>query len=501
VERRVAQGRPPDSPADRASQPWDPRLLALIVGLGFVVLALSLYAVRQPQDYYNHFVWQAQAFLNGRAEIDYPVLPSATSPGNDQFQDVLRVVGPGGEPTGRGLIPFPPLPAIFLVPFVAVWGLATSEHLVGALLGAIDVGLAWWMLGRLPIGLRARVLATVFFAFGTVFWYTAQLGTTWYFAHIVAVGFTFLAVGLAIGADRDSALDEDELPDDGPLDEESGEAAPFDARGAAASLLLTARSIDRRQFLAGLALGLAATARLSVIFGAPFLLLVGSGGTWLRRGWSAALGVAIPIAALLAYNVISTGHLVHPAYGYLYRLESLGYPELGYHADWEIEDPRYIPQNLGIALFSLPVLFPNAEPRALDGLPLCTEPGAQRSLLDPSCPIALPHDTGMSILFSSPAYLLAIPALRRLYGRSRLVSAAAVAVLLIAIFNLMHFSQGWVQIGYRFGNDFVPFALPIVALGIDRLRNRPGRWLADVLVAASVAVSLWGVYLQHALGW
>jgi hypothetical protein len=482
-------------------------LVAVIVGLGFVVLALALYAVRQPQDYYNHFVWQAQAFLNGRAEIDYPVLPSATSAGNDQFQDVLRVTGPDGQPTGRGLIPFPPLPAVFLVPFVAVWGLATSEHLVGAFLGAIDVGLAWWVLGRLPIGLRARIMGTAFFAFGTVFWYTAQLGTTWYFAHIVAVGFTFLAVGLAIGTDPDSALDEDELPDDElPVDEPangdtlSPDARQFDARAAASGILRTLRSIDRRQFLAGLALGLAATARLSVILGAPFLVLVGSGGSWVRRGWSAGVGAAIPIAVLFAYNVASTGHVVHTAYGYLYRLESLGYPQLGYHPDWEIEDPRYIPHNLGIALFNLPVLFPDKEPRAIGGLPLCTEPGDRRSVLDPSCPIALPPDTGMSILFSSPAYLLAIPALRRLYGRSRLVSGAAVAIVLIAVFNLMHFSQGWVQIGYRFSNDFAPFALPVVALGIDRLRDQ-GRLLTTALVAASVAISVWSVYLQHALGW
>jgi hypothetical protein len=485
--------------------------VAVAVGLGFVVLALVLYASRQPQDYYNHFVWQAQAFLDGRAEIDYPVPPSATSRGNDQFQDVLQVADREGRPTGRGLIPFPPLPAVFLVPFVAVWGLATSEHLVGALLGAIDVGLAWWMLGRLAIGLWSRVVATAFFAFGTVFWYTAQLGTTWYFAHIVAVGFTFVAVGLALQADPGSALDEDELPagdvgdgeqsDGTELDDSPTGPPPLDVRGSLSLALEAARSIDRQQFLAGLALGLAATARLSVIFGAPFLLLVGSGGSWLRRGRSAGIGAAIPVAALLAFNVVSTGHIVHPAYGYLYRLESLGYPELGYHPDWEIEDPRYIPQNLGIALLSLPVPFPAAEPRAIGGLPLCTDPDAQRSLLDPSCPVALPRDTGMSILFSSPAYLLAIPTLRRFYGRSRLVSGAAVAILLIAVFNLMHFSQGWVQIGYRFSNDFAPFALPVVALGIDRLRDGRGRWLVLALVSLSVAISLWSVYLQHTLGW
>ena len=34
----------------------------------------------------------------------------------------------------------------------------------------------------------------------------------------------------------------------------------------------------------------------------------------------------------------------------------------------------------------------------------------------------------------------------------------------IAVVNLMHFSQGWVQFGYRFSNDFAPFAVILVAL-------------------------------------
>ena len=33
----------------------------------------------------------------------------------------------------------------------------------------------------------------------------------------------------------------------------------------------------------------------------------------------------------------------------------------------------------------------------------------------------------------------------------------------------MHFSQGWVQFGYRFANDFAPWALLLVALGLERV--------------------------------
>ena len=41
------------------------------------------------------------------------------------------------------------------------------------------------------------------------------------------------------------------------------------------------------------------------------------------------------------------------------------------------------------------------------------------------------------------------------------LALAVTAVVLIAVFNLGHFSQGWVQWGYRFSLDFLPFLLPL----------------------------------------
>ena len=108
----------------------------------------------------------------------------------------------------------------------------------------------------------------------------------------------------------------------------------------------------------------------------------------------------------------------------------------------------------------------------------------------------------MSVILTSPAYLLAIGILGR-RGRSRLVGGAVVAVLLIAFVNLMHFSQGWVQFGYRFSNDAAPFALLLVALGFQRLVDRRvwGMALAVGLIVLSVAINLWGVLWGRLLGW
>ncbi len=473
MERSIAQGHPASGRDEAAGEtlldragPW--------VGLVLVLLMLAVYVASNPSrlNTYNHFVWQASAWLDGEAAILYPVYPSdGLGASNDYFQDVLPVVERDEDTQGRGLIPFPPLPAVVLLPFVAAFGLTTNAQLIAAVLGALVVGAAYWLLGLLPIRPAARLVTTVFFALGTVFWYASMLGQTWYIAHVVAVGLSLLAVGVALAADPAAAVG----------DEPDAWAAPR-----------ATWSLDGQQVLAGFLLGLAATARLTVAFGLPFLVLVGGGGTWLRRGASAAIGMAIPIGSLLLYNLVSSGSVFHPAYQYLYEQEATYYPAmfpyLNYNLEWAIEDPRYIPQNLALMLGGLPEILPPCDPA-----------DAARSIgFDEACPVLRPRADGMSLLLSSPAYLLAIPALS-LYGRSRLVTGAVIAIGLIVLVNLMHFSQGWVQFGYRFSNDFVVFALPLVALGIERLGGL--RAVVVALVAVSIAVNLWGNIWGLILGW
>ena len=447
-----------------------PTPLIRLGGIALAVAAFAVYRLTFVERYYDHFVWQASAFLEGQAGIQYPVLNDAERFGNYFFQDVLPIGRAGGSE--RGLIPFPPLPAVLLMPFVAAFGLRADDQLIFTALGAVDVALCWWMIGRLGVSTLVRTMVTVFFAFGTVFWYTAQNTTTWYQAHIVAVGVTLAAVGLALRAN-------DQV------------GAPSTAGSAGIGLLA----------------GLATLARLTTILGLPFFLIVGPGRDALRRVVAVAAGAAIPVAALIAYNVVTTGHVFHPAYDHLYQLEARAYTGLGYDPDWAAEDPRYLPQNLGIMLFSTPILFPDRFRDTLGTIdrPLCTDPGAERRLFDPDCPIALPRDTGMSVLLTSPAFLLAVPAW---FDRRRrpIVVAAVIAVLLISIANLMHFSQGWVQFGYRFSNDVVPYLLVLTALGLAQLVDRPdrGRWampLASGLIALSIGVNLWGVDWGRLLGW
>ena len=487
MDRSIAQGLPPD-PGGALARTAAPRArTALVVGLGLVLACFALYQLTRPayQAVYNHFAWQAEGWLDGQFSIRFPVVESADGPGNAYFNDVIAVLDESGAPTGRGMIPFPPLPALVLLPFVALFGLAIDQTFLAIVIGALDVGVAFWLLGRLPVRPAVRNLLTVFVGAGAALWYAASLGSTWYFAHVVAVGLTLGAVGVALDGEARAQTRADAR--DGRRGTGRGGAPD------AGSWTAPWRWIDGRQVAAGFLLGLAATSRLTVAFGFPFLVLVGGGG-WRGRGSSAAIGMALPILGLLAYNLAATGTLFNPVYEGLYRYEVGAYPDLGYQAAWSLQDIRYIPQNLGIMLAGLPTFLPPCDPGV-----------ARTPWSAAGCSWVIPGQRGMSFLLASPAYLLALPALGLL--RDRRVVGAFVATAAIATVNLMHFSQGWVQFGYRFSLDFAPFLLVAVALGAERFlgpreERRTGR-LAVVagLVAASVAIEAWGIAWARTLGW
>lgn len=464
------------------------------VGLFFVTLALGIYVLSNPSRFgwYNHFVWQADAFLHGRFAISYPVTEGPFI--NDYFLDIMPLPAAPNAPS-YGMLPFPPLPAVLLVPFVAVFGLATDAQLFGAVLGAINVGLAWRLTTRLTRDRATSFLATMFFAFGTVHWYAAIISTTWYLAHVVAITFVLLGITLALDAERRSKAST--TLGGGSASPDSFSHGVLARTFADKSLFLHwyrrfRDQVDGLQFLAGFVFGLAALSRLTIIFGAPFFLFVGGGGSYRKRALSAGLGAAVPLLLLAGYNMVSAGHLFNPVYDWLFQHQTEGLPYappgLEGSREWGVENVQFIPLNAILMFLWPPTLFPNGTDCAL-------------SLLRPDCPIAVPSQFGMSLLLTSPAYLLA-PLIGAVAWRNRLVAGSVLAVVAIALINLAHFSQGWVQFGYRFSNDFAPFALILVTLAIAWLSARKGgRRLAFALVAASILVNAWGVYWGISLGW
>jgi hypothetical protein len=64
------------------------------------------------------------------------------------------------------------------------------------------------------------------------------------------------------------------------------------------------------------------------------------------------------------------------------------------------------------------------------------------------------------------------------------------AVVAVSLPHLLYVNSGWIQFGYRFALDWIPFLLPAAALGVRRL-PRP---LAVLPLAAAIAVNAWGVW-------
>src|SRR5205085_7847129 len=85
VDRRVAQGRSPLA----SDAPSSSLFVSIAIGSALVALALVVYTVSHPFRFYDHFEWQALAFLEGQTAIRYPVEATGASPGTAFFQDVL----------------------------------------------------------------------------------------------------------------------------------------------------------------------------------------------------------------------------------------------------------------------------------------------------------------------------------------------------------------------------------------------------------------------------
>jgi len=62
------------------------------------------------------------------------------------------------------------------------------------IVGAINVALLWYILRLLRTSVTTQLLLVPFFAFGTANFYSATTGTIWFYNHVVAVMFIFLAI-------------------------------------------------------------------------------------------------------------------------------------------------------------------------------------------------------------------------------------------------------------------------------------------------------------------
>ncbi len=175
-----------------------------------LVFFLAFYLVTRagPTPFYEPSV-QAVAFLHGHSWVDPPGYMEQVGPQCNANLPTAKGL-PGCNLTrfgGHTFLVHPPLAAIVMMPIVALHGRVVDgadvyQPSVCAVLGAIEVALAWRLLLLLGLSTSARIWLTAFFGIGTTLWYEATLGASWDFVLVVSLLPTLLALNEVFGKAR-----------------------------------------------------------------------------------------------------------------------------------------------------------------------------------------------------------------------------------------------------------------------------------------------------------
>lgn len=91
-------------------------------------------------------------------------------------------------------VPFPPMPAILLMPFVAIFGTSFPQPILSILIGSANVSLSYLVILKFFKKENLALLISILYAFGTIQWYHAEVGSSWYIAHIITMFFMWLSL-------------------------------------------------------------------------------------------------------------------------------------------------------------------------------------------------------------------------------------------------------------------------------------------------------------------
>jgi hypothetical protein len=395
--------------------------LVLLVFLVFLVIyGLTAGVSLGRHSLAPHFVYLAESFLHGRL-------------------DLLHVPDPQYDLTpfeGRWYVSFPPLPALLILPLVALRGLSVSDVAFSVVLGAFGTSLFYAALARLRVGgLGFNLWLCLLLGLGTPLWYCAALGSVWYTAHVVAVACLCLYVLEVMGLNR--------------------------------------------PWLAGLWLGLGFLARAPVVLAFPLALALGLSGRdargKLRFLVLYGLGMLPALVGQAAYNWARFGGPLE--FGYRW-MDSPG-PLLGRQVTWGQFSLHFLPENLYTLL---------VRPPLVQLAPLRVEPDPWGMGLLFACPALLLALRGLRRDGRArPAVAAAGVDERAL----RLGLWASVA--LVQLPSLLYFNTGSYQFGYRFALDWMPLGILLVALGAGgRLR-----WWDKALIIVSVVMHGWGMLWMY----
>ena len=174
---------------------FQPVMLAVVA----VIVYIGLPILRgEPSRPAGHFPKLARAFLHGELSIEVG-LDSGSRRGE---------LIPTGEP-GRFYCPYPPLPAVLLMPFAWIGAQGLRVEIACRCVSVINVLLFYACavglprkFGRPPLSKVACCALTILFAFGTTTWSNAEMGGDWHLAHAVALAAMLLALREFLGRNR-----------------------------------------------------------------------------------------------------------------------------------------------------------------------------------------------------------------------------------------------------------------------------------------------------------
>jgi 4-amino-4-deoxy-L-arabinose transferase-like glycosyltransferase len=263
-----------------------------LVPYGLPLVAAIVYFFSGPMGSGTDvYVPLADAFLHGRFTIE--------------GRSWLELVPTSGD---GWLVPFPPAPALTLMPIVAVmgtqpWYAELPSNVMSSILGGVNVALAWSMLSAWGVSVKTRTWLVVAFAF-TIHWWVAGSAGTHHYAQVCGVFFTLVALNLAIR--------------------------------------------QKWPWVAGLMLGMAAASRLPMGLALPLLL----GFYGYRPSWRHAellLALAIPAMLVAAYNIARFGSPTDFGYARIQGANGLVTDEPWFRNG--IVSFSYIPRNLYAIFF------------------------------------------------------------------------------------------------------------------------------------------------------
>ncbi len=161
------------------------RYLPLFVG-AFAALAALIFAHGRSTPY-NNYVLLADAMLHGRLWID-PLW-------QDSHIDAVLF-------HGHRYIVNDPVPALFMLPLVAIFGIDANQTLLACLFCGAAVSGAWLILERLELAREPKIWLAIVFLIGTDLLWTAMLGDVWFIAQTAAVAFLTLMLAELVGKAR-----------------------------------------------------------------------------------------------------------------------------------------------------------------------------------------------------------------------------------------------------------------------------------------------------------